>query len=271
MQHILIDLASQVVPMAKSLVAAIIVFIVGFKAVNIIVKKLKERPAIKDGDSSAAGFIASFISIALKIVVIVSVIAILGVPMSSVVALIASAGVAIGLAVQGALSNLVGGIMILIFRPFNAGDYIECSGVAGTVREITVFYTILVTPDNRVITLPNGDLTNSVITNYSAEDTRRVDIEFTVEYDMDIQTVKDTMLSAIEGVEGILSDPEPVAVVPNCGDNGIAYVLRVWTKSEDYWPVRFVLTERVRNVFKDADINIAYPQMEVRIKNNDKK
>jgi len=271
MQRILIDLASQVVPMAKSLVAAIIVFVVGFKVVNIIVKKLKERPAIKEGDSSAASFLASFISIGLKVVVIISVIAILGVPMSSVVALIASAGVAIGLAVQGALSNLVGGIMILLFRPFSVGDYIESSGVSGTVRAITVFYTILVTPDHRVITLPNGDLTNSVITNYSVEETRRVDIEFTIEYEVDIQKVKDTMLSTVEGVEGILPDPAPVVVISNCGDKGMSYALRVWTKGADFWPVHFALTERIRYAFKDADINIAYPQMEVRIKNNDNK
>ncbi len=270
MDQILADLSAQVVPLAKSLVTALIVAVVGFKFVNYIVKKLKERPTMKNEDPSASGFIASFISIALKIVVIVSVIAIMGVPMSSVVALIASAGVAIGLAVQGALSNLVGGIMILLFRPFSVGDFIESTGVSGTVREISVFYTVLVTPDNKVITLPNGDLTNSVITNYSAEDTRRVDLDFTVDYDADIQTVKDVMLACIDGVEGILTDPEPVAVMKECQDNGILYTIRVWTNGSDYWPVYFAMLERIRNAFKEKGIDIAYPQMEVRIKNQQK-
>ncbi len=272
MERILYDLASQVVPMAKSLVAAIIVAVVGFKFTNFVVRKLKERPTMKDTDPSTAGFIASFISIGLKIVVIVSVIAILGVPMSSVVALIASAGVAIGLAVQGALSNLVGGIMILLFRPFSAGDYIESNGAAGTVRGITVFYTVLVTPDNKIITMPNGDLTNSVITNYSTEDTRRVDLDFTVDYDADIQDVKNTMLSCLEGMgDSILSEPAPAALMKECKDNGILYTIRVWVKSENYWPVRFALLEAIRNAFKDKNIDIAYPQMDVHIKNKDKK
>ncbi len=270
MERILFDLAAQIVPIAKSLVTAIIVAIAGFKFTNYMVKKLKGRSPMKDADPSTTGFIASFISIGLKIVVIVSVIAILGVPMSSVVALIASAGVAIGLAVQGALSNLVGGIMILLFRPFSAGDYIETSGVSGTVRSITVFYTILVTPDNRIVTLPNGDLTNSIITNYSAEDTRRVDLEFTIDYDADIEKVKETMLSCLEGMNNILEDPQPAAVMKECGDNGIFYVLRVWVKAADYWPVRFELLEKIRNEFKNQGIDIAYPQMEVRIKNKDK-
>ncbi len=270
MDQILADLSAQVVPLAKSLVTALIVAVVGFKFVNYIVKKLKERPTMKNEDASAASFIASFISIALKIVVIVSVIAIMGVPMSSVVALIASAGVAIGLAVQGALSNLVGGIMILLFRPFSVGDYIESTGVSGTVREISVFYTILVTPDNKIVTLPNGDLTNSVITNYSAEETRRVDLDFTVDYNADIETVKATMLSALEGIEGILPTPEPAAVMKECAESGILYSVRVWTKGCDYWPVRFAILERIRNAFKEKGIDIAYPQMEVRIKNEQK-
>ncbi len=270
MDFILNDLAAQVVPLVKSFVTAVIVFIVGFKFVNFIVKKFKERPTLKNSDASTAGFLASFISIALKVVVIVSVIAIMGVPMSSVVALIASAGVAIGLAVQGALSNLVGGIMILLFRPFSVGDYVESSGVSGTVRAITVFYTILVTPDNKVITLPNGDLTNSVITNYSVEETRRVDLNFIIKYDADIDTVKETMLSVINGIDGILPDPEPNVVVLECGDNGISYSMRVWTKNGDFWPVKFALTERIRNAFKDSEIEIAYPQMEVHISNDNK-
>ncbi len=266
MEQILNDLSALIVPFAKDFVAAVLVFLVGFKVVNFVTKKIKNGKLLKNLDRSAAGFIGSFISIFLKIVVIVSVIAILGVPMSSVVALIASAGVAIGLAVQGALSNLVGGLMILLFRPFKATDYIEAEGASGTVREISVFYTILVTPDNKVITVPNGTLTNSVIVNYSTEKTRRVDIEMSADYNSDSEAVKQTMLDVAFSCEKALSDPAPVAVMSACADSSIKYVLRVWCDSSDYWTVREYLLVGVRNAFKNADIEIPYPQMDVRIK-----
>lgn len=266
MDQILKDLAALVVPVARNLVVAILVFVVGFKIVNIISKRIKSGKMFKNIDASAAGFIASFISIALKIVVIVTVVAILGVPMSSVVALIASAGVAIGLAVQGALSNLVGGIMILLFRPFRSGDYIDAQGASGTVREISVFYTVLVTPDNKVITVPNGGLTNSVITNYSTEKIRRVDVEFQADYENDSDTVKATMLEVAASCNKALKDPEAAAVVMDCGDNGIKYALRVWCNSADYWTVREELVSGVRKSFKNANIEIPYPQLDIRIK-----
>lgn len=266
MEQILKDLAALAVPAAKNLIVAILVFVVGFKAVNIISKRIRSGKMFKNIDASAAGFIASFISIALKIVVIVTVVAILGVPMSSVVALVASAGVAVGLAVQGALSNLVGGIMILLFRPFRAGDYIESEGTSGTVREISVFYTVLVTPDNKIITVPNGGLTNSVITNYSAEKLRRVDVEFQADYESDSDEVKATMLRVAASCEKVLKDPEAVAVMMDCGDNGIKYALRVWCNNADYWTVREELVSGVRKSFKNADISIPYPQLDVRIK-----
>ena len=151
MDQILNDLSALVVPFAKNLVVSIIVFFVGFKIANVISKNIKNGKLIKSIDTSVASFISSFVSIGLKTLVIVTVVAILGVPMSSVIALLASAGVAIGLAVQGALSNLVGGLMILLFRPFRVGDYVESQGVSGTVREISVFYTVLGTVDNKIV------------------------------------------------------------------------------------------------------------------------
>lgn len=248
------------------LVGALLVCVIGFKVVNILIKKMKKVNPFASADPSTAGFVTSFVSIGLKVVIIVSVIAILGVPMSSVVALVASAGVAIGLAVQGALSNLVGGIMILLFRPFAVGDYVESDGASGTVTAITVFYTILKTPDNKVVTVPNGTLTNSVVTNYSAEETRRVDINFTLEYESDIETVKAVMLEVASKRNDLLAEPKPTAVITNCYDKGIEYSLRVWCKNEDYWDVRFALTESVRHALKAANIDIPYPQMDVRIK-----
>ncbi len=247
------------------LVAAIVVCAIGFKVTSILVNKLKKCQKFASSDPSATSFVASCISIGLKIVVVVSVIAILGVPMSSVVALVASAGVAIGLAVQGALSNLVGGIMILLFRPFKVDDYIESAGASGTVRAITVFYTVLATPDNKVVTVPNGSLTNSVVTNYSTEDTRRIDINFTATYEKNSSEIKEIMLKSASDCKKVLKDPEAYAVILDCNERGIEYSLRVWCKNEDYWDVKFELTESIRNAFVEADIDVPYPKMEVRI------
>ncbi len=267
MEQILNDLSALVVPFAKNLVVAIIVFLIGFKVANIVSKSIKNGKMIKNIDSSAASFISSFVSIALKTLVIVTVVAILGVPMSSVIALIASAGVAIGLAVQGALSNLVGGLMILLFRPFRVGDYIEAQGASGTVREISVFYTVIVTVDNKIVTVPNGGLTNSVITNYSSEKLRRVDIEFTADYENDIESVKSVMLSVVASCDKALKDPEPAAVMLDCGEKGIKYALRVWCNGADYWAVRESLVSGVRNAFKTSNITIPYPHINVNINN----
>lgn len=251
------------------LIAAIIVFGVGFKIVNIIVKRMKNGGGknLSKIDPSAAGFIASFLSIALKTVILVSVIAILGVPMSSVVALVASAGVAVGLAVQGALSNFVGGLMLLFFKPFSVGDYVEVEGVGGTVRLITVIYTVLVTPDNKVITLPNGSLTNSIVTNYSAEKLRRVDVSISAGYECDMERVKAVMMDIAENCDMVLKDPKPMAIVMNYAESSIDYSLRVWCENSNYWNVRFYLLDRINSRFKEEDINIPYPQVDVHIKN----
>lgn len=267
MEKILNDLTALIVPLAKDLIVAVLVFFIGFKVVNIISKRIRSGKILKNVDPSAASFIASFLSISLKIIIIVTIVAILGVPMSSVVALVASAGVAIGLAVQGALSNLVGGLMILFFRPFRVGDYVDAQGASGTVRDISVFYTVLVTPDNKVITVPNGGLTNSVITNYTTKETRRVDVVFSVDYKHDSDEVKAIMLSVADSCEKALKDPAPAAIMSDCADSGITYTLRVWSNNADYWTVREELVSGVRKAFKKADIEIPYPQVDVHIKN----
>ena len=270
MNTIMNDLSSLVVPAARNLLMAIIVFFVGFKIVNAITKPIRKGKCLKNLDESTAGFVASFISIALKVAVIVTVIAILGVPMTSMVALIASAGVAIGLAVQGALSNLVGGLMILLFRPFRVGDYVEAEGASGTVKQISVFYTILVTPDNKIVTVPNGSLTNSVITNYSFEETRRVDLEFFTDYQSDCDTVKKAMIEVAASCELAKKDPAPVAMVNECGENGVKYLLRVWCNTADYWTLREQLLMGVRSAFEDESISIPFKLYNVRIKNDEK-
>lgn len=269
MEQILKDLTAMIVPLAKDLVVALLVFFIGFKIVNVISKRIRSGKMLKNIDASAASFIASFLSISLKIIIIVTIVAILGVPMSSVVALVASAGVAIGLAVQGALSNLVGGLMILFFRPFRVGDYIDAQNASGTVHDISVFYTVLVTPDNKVITVPNGGLTNSVITNYSVKEIRRIDVVFSADYKHDSDEVKSIMLSVAESCSKALKDPAPAAIMSDCAESGINYTLRVWSNNADYWDVREELVSGVRKAFKDANIEIPYPQVDVHIKNEE--
>ena len=156
--------------------------------------------------------------------------------------------------------------MILLFRPFKLGDYIETVDASGTVREITVFYTVLATPDNKIITVPNGGLTNSVVTNYSTESTRRVDIDIFADYDVDTEKVKSTLLAVADKCKLILDTPEKTVVILDCGDKGIKYSLRVWCENALYWDVRFELIEGARNAFKDSGIDIPVPQMDVRIK-----
>ena len=249
------------------LVGAILLVIIGFKVTNMIFKRERKSKLASKIDPSAAGFLKSFICIVIKTLIVISAIAILGVPMSSIVAVLASAGVAIGLAVQGALSNLAGGIMILIFKPFKVGDYISSGDSAGTVRTIGVFYTELVTVDNKVITCPNGGLTNAVVVNYSQMDTRRVDITVSASYSNDTDKVKEALLALAKGTNNVLADPEPVVVLSAYADSSIDYTLRVWCKNGDYWGVYFDLTDRIKKVFDAVGIEIPYKQVDVHIKN----
>ena len=180
---------------------------------------------------------------------------------------LASCGVAIGLALQGSLSNFAGGLMILFFKPFKVGDFIEASGESGVVTEITVVYTVLTTPDNKRVTIPNGSLTNSVIENYSAEPLRRVDLTFSTDYGCDIDMVKTVIGKLVEEHPLALAEPEPFVRLSAHGDSALTYAVRVWCKSEDYWTVHFDLTESVKKAFDQHDISIPYPQMDVHIKN----
>ena len=258
MQQILQDLSALIVPFAKDFVAALVVFFVGFKVVNVISKKIKNGKILKHLDRSAATFIGSFVSIFLKIVVVVSVIAILGVPMSSVVALIASAGVAIGLAVQGALSNLVGGLMILIFRPFRVGDYVEAEGASGTVKEIKLFSVKIVTGDNLTIVVPNNTVFGSTITNYSQNPTRRLDLVVPVAYGTNVEQVKTLLLGMVNADARVAKDPAPFCRLTEWADSSLNFTLRVWVKSGDFWAVKFDLLENILAVLEENHIEIPY-------------
>lgn len=267
----IIDMALEFATTAGiKLLLAVILLIVGFKLIKLILKFMSKTEWFNKIDLSAQTFIRSFASIALKIILVLTAAAIIGVPMTSVVALLASAGLAVGLALQGALSNLAGGLMILVFKPFQVGHFIDAGSNAGSVMEINIFYTVLKTPDNRIITLPNGNLANSAVTNFSAEDKRRLDLEFTVGYESDIEQVKRIILDIALGHPLILADPEPFCRLLKHGDSALVFVLRVWCNAADYWPLNFDLLETIKKSFDENGIAIPYPQMDIHLNNIEK-
>jgi small conductance mechanosensitive channel len=244
-------------------IIALMVLIIGFRIIDFIESKLKNMNKLSKLDANVKGFLISFLIIALKVLVIVIVLSIVGVPMASLVTVLGSCAIAIGLALQGGLSNIAGGLMLLIFKPFKVGDYISSNGLEGTVKTITMFYTTMTTVDNKVVQLPNGNLSNSNIINYSANPKRRVDIELSVSYDTDIDKVKKIVNSVIEKHELILQDEDKFIRLKTHGESAIIFVLRVWTKTENYWTVYFDLMETIKKEFDKNNIQIPYNQLDV--------
>ena len=266
-QSVLDYLVQLATSLGIKLLGALLILVVGIRLISWLKKWLKNSPKLDKLDSSLRSFLVSFSSIVLYVLLIITVAMILGVPVTTFITILASCGVAIGLALQGSLSNFAGGLMILFFKPFKVGDFIEASGESGVVTEITVVYTVLTTPDNKRVTIPNGSLTNSVIENYSAEPLRRVDLTFSTDYGCDIDMVKMVIGKLVEEHPLALAEPEPFVRLSAHGDSALTYAVRVWCKSEDYWTVHFDLTESVKKAFDQHDISIPYPQMDVHIKN----
>ncbi|MBM6859816.1 mechanosensitive ion channel, partial [Clostridium saudiense] len=206
------------------------------------------------------------VEVVLKVVLIMVVLEFVGIKATGIAALFASAGLAIGLALQGSLSNFAGGVIILLIRPFNVGDYIEGAGHSGTVEKISIFYTCLATPDNKQILIPNGALANDSIVNYSSKDTRRVDLVFGVSYDDDIFKVKRILTEVVEANELILKNPEPFISINEHGASSINFVVRAWCETSNYWTVYFDLLEKVMVRFNEENITIPYPQMDLHLK-----
>ena len=212
---------------------------------------------------AAAGLL---LFIVLYIILILMCFGVLGIETASFLALFTSGGVAIGLAFQGAVTNLAGGVMILLFHPFRVGDYIETTEIAGTVNAISVLYTVVLTPDNKRVTVPNGSLTNAAITNYSAEGQRRVELTFSVSYDCDIDKVKQILLSVAESDPKSLKDPAPLARMKTQSASSLDFVLRVWCAPENYWDLYFDLNENVKKALDEAGMEIPFPQMDVHMR-----
>ena len=247
------------------LIVGLIVLFLGFWLVRLLMKVFGRSKLMKK-DPTVAKFLSGALRISLNTLVVVTVIAILGVPMSSVIAVIASAGVAIGLALQGALSNFAGGIMILLFRPFRIGDYVEAGGFGGTVKEIGIFYTVLTTPDNREVTIPNATVTGASVVNYSVNDSRRVDLTISVAYGSDVDRVRTVLLDEAGKNTNVQGDPAPFVRLTKQNDSSLDFVVRVWTKKEDYWAVYFDLLEAIQKRLDAEGIEIPFPQLDVHVK-----
>ena len=247
----------------KSILLAVVLAVIGryaIKFVNKLVARMLER---RNVEPTVQSFLKSFVNISLITLLIITVVGTLGVNTTSLAALLASAGLAVGMALSGNLQNLAGGIILLFLKPFKVGDFIEAQGVSGIVKAIQIFHTILTTTDNKELFIPNGALSSGNITNYTKNDLRRVDFTISVEYGTDTQKVKDVTLALIAKDERIKQDPAPFIAVKELADSSVDFVLRVWTTAPEYWNVFFDTTERIYTEFNKQGIGFPFPQIQV--------
>lgn len=247
----------------KSIIVAVVIYFVGKALITLVNRMLSGVMERRKVDPAIQSFAKSLVNILMMILLVISVVSALGVNTTSFAALLASGGVAVGMALSGNLQNLAGGIVILLFRPFKVGDYIEAQGTGGTVSEIQIFHTILTTPDNKKIFLPNGALSSGNITNYSKESLRRVDFTVSVEYGEDIDKVRKVLKDILDKDERVLQEPAPVIVLGALAESSVNMTVRVWVKSEDYWNVFFQTNETIYNEFNRQGINFPYPQLTI--------
>lgn len=260
------ELPEKALNMGLRIALALVVFLVGMQVIKLVRKVVKKSLVRGKVDLGVQQFTDSFLKAVLYILLIFMIAGGFGVDAASVVALLGSAGVAIGLAVQGSLSNLAGGVLILILKPFLVGDYIiEDGGKEGTVTEIQLFYTKLLTPDNRTVVLPNGALANGSLVNITTDKYRRCDISVGISYHSDIQTARDALMGLLTGDPAVLKDREMRVVVDSLGDSAIQLIVRCWFTNEEYWDGRYRLTEGVKHALDQAGIQIPYPQMDVHV------
>jgi small conductance mechanosensitive channel len=263
--QIIEKLIGLLVEYGPKLVGAILVLVIGGWVIKALMRGMGKVMDRSNIDVSLKPFLMSLTRTLLRALLIISVLGMVGVEMTSFIAILAAAGLAIGMALSGTLQNFAGGVMILLFKPFKVGDYIEGQGHAGSVKEIQIFQTILKTPDARIIIIPNGGLANGSLINYSAEETRRVDWTFGIGYGDKVEDAKKVLLDLLNADERVMQEPEPFIAVSGLGDSSVDIVVRVWVKASDYWPLFFDMNERVYNAFNKEGINIPFPQMDVHL------
>ncbi len=257
-----------VVEYGLKVLIAIVVLLIGLRIVKAITNGMAKMMEKKDVDASLRPFLKSIIGAILKIMLFISVIQMVGVATTSFVAILGAAGLAVGLALSGTLQNFAGGVVILILKPFKVGDWIDAQGHSGTVHEIQIFFTILKTPDNKTVILPNGPLSTGSMVNYSTEEHRRVDMEFGIGYTDDIDKAKATLMKLIEADERIFKDPAPVVLLAALAVSSVNFKVRAWSKAGDYWGIYFDFHEKVKKTFDQEKIGIPFPQMDVHVHNS---
>jgi small conductance mechanosensitive channel len=253
------------IPWGVNIILAIAIFIVGRIIAKSIVKLVRRILNKSEMDEILINFISSIVNIALLLAIVIAALDQLGVDTTSLIALLGAAGLAIGLALKDSLQNFASGVMLIIFRPFKTGDLVETNGTTGVIEKITIFNTVLRTPDNCEIIVPNGSVYSGNITNFSSKGTRRIDMIFGIGYEDDIKKAKEIMQNILNQHEDILDDPKPVVAVAELADSSVNFHVRPWVKSGDYWAVHFDVTEQIKLAFDDNGISIPYPQMDLHI------
>lgn len=254
-----------VIPWSINIVMAIAIYIIGRFIISILVNLFGKVLARSKYDDMLIDFVKAIVNAVLMLFVIVASLDRLGVDTTSLVAILGAAGLAIGLSLQGSLQNFAAGVMLLVFRPFKAGDYVEAGGTAGVVKSISIFTTIMTTPDNKEIIVPNGAIYGGNIVNVSAKPTRRIDMVVGISYDSDLRKAKEILKEMVAADERILKEPAPTVAVAELADSSVNFVVRPWVASADYWAVKFDFTEAVKLRFDDEGITIPYPQMDVHL------
>ncbi|NRF46482.1 mechanosensitive ion channel [Pseudomonas stutzeri] len=264
----LVDLSEAWLPVAlqygAQVTLALLTFLFGWWLINTLTAKVSSLLQRRQVDPTLHGFIGSLASVVLKVLLLVSVASMIGVETTSFIAVIGAAGLAIGLALQGSLANFAGGVLILLFRPFRVGEWIEAQGIAGTVNSIQIFHTVLKTGDNKTVVVPNGALSNGHITNFSREPRRRADINIGIDYSSDIKLARQILLEIAEDPR-VLREPGPVVFVTGLGDSSVNLSLRVWVATADFWPVTFSFTEQAKERLTAAGVGIPFPQRVVHL------
>jgi small conductance mechanosensitive channel len=258
-----------VVPWGIKIVLALAIFVVGRIVVSSIGKVVQKLLRSRGMDEILVSFLSSILRWVLLLFVIIAALSQLGINTTSLVALLGAAGLAIGLSLQSSLSNFASGVMLIIFRPFTKGDFVEAGGATGVIDNISIFTTTMTTPDNKEVIVPNGSILSNNITNFSARPTRRVDMVFGISYDDDIRKAKQLLQEIIAADERVLAEPAPVIALGELADSSVNFLVRPWARSEDYWALLWDTTETVKLRFDEAGISIPYPQMDVHLDKND--
>lgn len=253
---------------ALQVVIALVVYVIGGKIIKLILKMLSRGMERRGTDEGVKQFLLPLVKYSLYVILIFIIMGLFGIATTSAVAVLGSAGVAVGLALQGSLSNFAGGVLILLLKPFRVGDYIveHSGGKEGTVTEISIFYTKLLSADNKMILVPNGTLANCTVTNVSGMEKRRVDVEVGIAYEADIRTAKEVLKKVAAEDEARIKEEEPIVFVDSLGDSSVNMGVRIWVEAENYWSTKWRLTENVKYALDEAGISIPYPQLDVQIK-----